>query len=141
MSKMKKLMILVIALFLMVCGKYERSPDLYEEGKVTHMEYFPPKTSVSIYTDGEGQVRFRTHEIPERYMMSFSCQHGEFEISSHHAKQIFHSLRVGDDVIITYAQIDRIETDENDKEIGRVFHSWDFITAKKIDPNGPKEKE
>jgi hypothetical protein len=89
--------------------------------------------------DSEGNVSLVYRIIPEEYIIGFSCEHGGFKISEQKAKELFYNFRVGDEVIITYRQVDAVKV-ENDKEVERHFYDWDFVTAKKLDRNGPKEQ-
>lgn len=128
-----------MALVMVSCNEIQYSKDQYEEGKVTYMRYDPPRTEVYPTMDFEGNVDLVIDNIPEKYVMKFSCEHGEFQISSRHSEELFYNFRVGDEVIITYRQMDSVKIKDG-QELERHFYDWDFVTAKKLDRNGPKEQ-
>ena len=112
---------------------------MYEEGRVTQLTHEPRKTEVYFGTDSEGNFKLKERHIPEKYIVGFSCEHGGFKLSDRQSKEYFYNFIVGDEVIISYRQVDLIETKDG-KEIGRHFHDWEFVDAKKINRDGPKEQ-
>ena len=134
-----KIISIVIALIVVSCNEIQHSEDQYEEGRVIYMRYDPPRTEIYPTIDFEGNVEINVDDIPEKYVIKFSCEHGEFEISNGHSKELFYNFRVGDEVIITYRQMDSVKIKDG-VEIERHFYDWDFVTAKKLDRNGPKEQ-
>jgi hypothetical protein len=103
------------------------------------MRYTPPRTEYYPSIDSEGDLTLNTRYIPEEYVIGFSCEHGGFKISNYKAEELFYNFKVGDEVIITYKQIDTIKREEG-KIVERHFYDWEFITAVKLNRDGPKEQ-
>ena len=133
---MKYILLLVLA--LVSCQDIEHSQEMYEEGRVTYMKHTPQHTVVYPTVDYEGELTIETKTIPEKYVIGFSCEHGGFKIEGNTAEELFYQFREGDEVIITYRQMDAV-VKKDGKEVERHFYDWDFVTANKLNRDGPKE--
>lgn len=135
---MKYILILITGL-LFSCHKLEHSEEMYEEGEVTYMHYTPSRTDMCPTINSDGDLELDYETIPEKYEIGFSCEHGGFKLSNHRSKELFYNFRVGDEVIITYREIEKV-IEKDGKEVERHFYDWDFVTAVKLNRNGPREK-
>ena len=136
---MKYLFLTILSCLALSCHKIEYHEVQYEEGKVIYKKYIHSYTTVNVSIDADGNPVLSTDTVPEEYILQFSCDHGEFQISSDHAKELFDKFSEGGEVIITYRQMDKVKYKDG-VEVERHFYDWDFVTAEKFDRDGPTEE-
>ena len=73
----------------------------------------------------DGRVRSVVHTVPERYEVSFSCQHGGFTVDR---RELYDSLEEGQEVIVEYRELAEVTFHEDGTQSVEVV-DLDFLRA------------
>lgn len=125
-------------LLLAACDGFprtEHSAEMRESAEVVDLIYMPDRhgsgSGPTIGLDGSVGIAITSVSIPEKYAVVFRCPHGKFVIQDDQkkAKEMWHRLRVGQQVTIYYRETYRVRH-KNRVEIKRVLVKYDFMDAR-----------
>lgn len=133
--------LLFVVLLLAGCRKIVESDNLYEDARVIHTDHIPSHTSVSfvpvVDADGNISTELDIDETPPKWIVVFDCQHGGFTLEGgpgSKAQTMYRRFLEGDNVIVTYRMQELVE-EKDGVEVGRTFHDWRFVDARRADTN------
>jgi hypothetical protein len=130
---MKKVILVLLPLFLISCYDTEISDVLNENGIVIAKSFQPEinesASGVGISTGGDVSFTSTSVHVREKFVVVFRCDHGK--IFKRDNLQLYEKLSEGDSVVITYREIYRVYDAKKPKRKRKELVNYKFIDANK----------